>query len=101
MRLACLYLDDVVVVPGAKDNGAGLPRSDLRESSFHEAEGWDIYKVAPNEFTLWREGMPKTVHVEGYARTYTMSELPEGITPVTFVDRDELAAQYPKRKGKR
>jgi ABC-type hemin transport system ATPase subunit len=45
MKLASLYLDDIVVIPAGKKLGTDQPRADLREQSFHASEGWDIHRI--------------------------------------------------------
>jgi ABC-type hemin transport system ATPase subunit len=75
MKLASLYLDDIVVIPAGKKLGTDQPRADLREQSFHASEGWDIHRIAHRHYTVFCEGMPRVVNIEGYAGTY--DELPE------------------------
>jgi len=73
MKLAALYFDDTVVIPGAKDLGAGTPRQDLRESTFHASEGWQLDEVEDDVFRIWREGMPSACIVGGYGYTYVIA----------------------------
>lgn len=69
MKLAAVYFDDTVVIPGAKDIGGGTFQ-DLRESSFHASDGWDIDWDGRVLFTLWREGMANVAKVGGYGFTF-------------------------------
>ncbi len=84
MKLASVYFDDHVVIPGGKDLGGGLARSDLREASFHAADGWDI-EWDGALFTLWCEGMPRPVKVGGYGFTFVEAEF-AGTAVVTSID---------------
>lgn len=73
MKLASVYFDDIVVIPGGKDNGSGEGLQPLRESSFHAADGWSITMLtapAGVSFSLFREGMPAPVTVGGYGFSY-------------------------------
>lgn len=69
MKLASVYFDDNVCIPGGKDTGGGV-RHDLRESSFHASDGWDIEWDGHVLFTLWHEGMPTPARVGGYGFTF-------------------------------
>lgn len=69
-KLSALYLDDIVVIPAGKDMGAGQARTDLRDSSFHESEGWDIRETLPGVFSVLCDGMPSPVAIGGYGYSY-------------------------------
>jgi hypothetical protein len=79
MKLAAVYFDDTVCIPGGKDVGGGASRQDLRESTFSAADGWSIHlRAQPARgdgpvavyFELWREGMPAPAFVGGYGFTF-------------------------------
>lgn len=93
MKLVSLYLDDVIVVPKGKDLGGGSPRTDLRDSSFQAADGWQITQVSPGLFSLFTEGMPHAVMVGGYGYTYVPEPALEDET-LALLARSE-------RKGRR
>lgn len=76
MKLASLYLDDTVVIHLGKDVGGGLPRQHVRDSSFQEADGWDIRETLPGTFSICREGMPKPVTIGGYGYSYVRADDP-------------------------
>ncbi len=70
MKLVALYLDDVVVVPKGKSTGEGEPRQDLRATSFHADDGWQIEELPGDRFRLQCKGMPDPVTVGGYGYTF-------------------------------
>lgn len=70
MKIASLWLDDIVVVPGGRELG-GDHRTDLRDASFHASEGWQIHETSsPGVFTVQREGMTDPVIIGGYGYSY-------------------------------
>lgn len=104
MRLAAVYFDDTVCIPGGKDVGGGMARQDLRDSCFHANDGWSINEIRDGVFVLHREGMAEAATVGGYGYTYTMAPPePENITPVVHLSREEMQAMYtgPEQKPKR
>jgi hypothetical protein len=68
----------MVVIPLGKSMGGGLPRVDLRDQSFHLAEGWDIREILPGTgvFSLLCEGMDGPVTVGGYGYSYVCAPEP-------------------------
>jgi hypothetical protein len=76
MKLAAVYFDDTVCIPGGKDVGGGASRQDLRESSFSAADGWDLWLVGEDKFSVHREGMASVCIVGGYGYTYVVAEWP-------------------------
>jgi hypothetical protein len=74
VKLAALWLDDVVVIPGAKDNGAGEPRQPLREQAFEASDGWELDFDGYGGFRIWREGMAAPVIVGGYGYSYVRAD---------------------------
>lgn len=77
MKLASIWFDDVVTIALGKSNGEGEPRQNLQETSFHEADGWDITLLGgPSgvHFALRCEGMPGPVFIGGYGHTYVTAE---------------------------
>lgn len=88
MRLASLWLDDIVVVADGRELG-GDHRSDLRDASFHASEGWEIRETLPGVFSLQREGMSEPVTIGGYGYSYVRA-------PASKVDEPE-----PTKRGKR
>lgn len=75
MKLAAVYFDDNVVIPGAKDTGGGMYQ-DLRESCFHAVDGWTIRRHCAQVYSLWREGMSEPAFVEGYGSTFRLDVAP-------------------------
>lgn len=69
-KLASLWLDDTVVIPFGKDNGSGLPRTHVRDSSFQAEDGWDIRETLPGVFSITRDGMAEVVTIGGYGYSY-------------------------------
>lgn len=51
MNIACLYLHDMVVIPGGLIMGDTV-RGDLRECVFRAEDGWSITEVSPGRFEL-------------------------------------------------
>jgi hypothetical protein len=92
MKLASLYLDDMVVIPSSRSIGAGVPFADERSSSFHASDGWDIRETLPGTFSISREGMAHAVVVGGYGYSYVRAE-----EPVPALEVVPIA----KAKGKR
>lgn len=76
MKIASLYLDDMVVIPLGKSVGTDQPRVDLRDASFHAADGWDIRETLPGVFSLVCEGMTEPVVLGGYGYTYVRAHEP-------------------------
>jgi hypothetical protein len=74
MKLSRLCLGDLVCIPLGKDSGSAVPRSDLRESSFSAADGWDLEMVTPGVFVVLRDGMPEPVTIG--SSDYTYVEMP-------------------------
>ena len=93
MKLAAVYFDDTVVIPGGKDLGSGQKRQDLRESTFHASEGWDLERVEPGVYRLRCEGMAEPAYVEGYGSTFVKAP---DIDRGDILD-SEAAAQAPVR----
>lgn len=77
MKLAALYFDDQVVIPGYVAVSGGT--SQYRDTTFHADEGWDIQRVERGVFRIWREGMPAPVMLEGYGASWV--EMPESSSP--------------------
>lgn len=72
MRLASIYFDDTVCIPGGKDVGGGLARQDLRDSAFHAADGWSIEMLRDTMYVTFRikcEGMTEAALIGGYGYT--------------------------------
>jgi hypothetical protein len=84
MKLAAVYFDDTVCIPGGKDVGGGMARQDLRESSFHAEDGWTIEDIGGGEFRLSREGMDRPCIVGGYGYTRVVEVEPghEAVSPM-------------------
>lgn len=115
-RFASIWFDDVITVAQGKSNGAGEPRQNLQELSFHAPE-WEIWELERGLVQLFTEGMPKPAKFEGYPYGYTDFDEPEPKThPVTdetraVNDSPELmaamvaanaeAAKVNTRRGKR
>ncbi len=80
--LASLWLDDLVVV---RNGGQSGPETyvDVRDSSFHREDGWDIRETLPGVFSLHREGMASPVTVGGYGYSYTTTPEPEPVIVAT------------------
>jgi hypothetical protein len=74
MKLAAVYFDDTVCIPGGKDIGGGMARQDLRESTFSAADDWDLWYLGEDKFSVHREGMPGVCIVGGYGYTYVVAE---------------------------
>lgn len=86
MKLAALYLDDIVVIPGGAEVGHGQARVDCRDTSFHSEAGWSIEMPSPGVFTLHRPGMAQPVYVGGYGYAYT-----ELVEVIPFVEESKSA----------
>lgn len=76
MKIVSLHLDDMVVISLGKSVGTDQARVDLRDSSFHAADGWDIRETLPGVFSLVCEGMPEPVTVGGYGYSYVRANEP-------------------------
>ncbi len=98
MKLASLFLDDIVSVPGAKDGGTGTPRQTLMDSSFHASDGWDIERVERGVYRLFREPMQKPATIEGYGASWIAAD--DNIA-ITEVDPTGLVVQRPPKKAGR
>jgi hypothetical protein len=101
MKLAAVYFDDTVCIPGGKDVGGGASRQDLRESTFSAADGWQIDWDGHVLFTIWREGMPSVAKVGGYGFTFVAEAAPSSVgadtaLPAAVAD----AGTNPKRRRK-
>ena len=81
MKIASLWLDDVVTIALGKSNGPGEPRQNLQELSFNAPE-WDITEIAPGRFSLLTNGMPRPVIVGGYGHSYVAADVLADIVPV-------------------
>lgn len=84
MKLSAVYFDDTVVIPGGKDLGSGQPRQDLRESSFHAVDGWEIEEVREGVFRLFQVGMVKPCMVGGYGYTVVEADRVPDAEPPTI-----------------
>ncbi len=93
--ITAVYFDAQIVVPQGKSNGEGLPRVDLRETSFHASDGWDIRETLPGVFSLHIEGMTSPCTVGGYGYSYVQKH-EEPPPPV-----EESKVEEPKKRGKR
>lgn len=74
MKLSALWLDDVIVIPDGKDNGAGEPRQPLREQAFMAADGWELDFDGYGGFRIWRDGMAAAVIVGGYGYSFVRAD---------------------------
>lgn len=93
MRLSLLRFNDMMVtVPGGRMTGADLA-SDICESSFRAADGWEIHRVSQGVFTLRAEHMPSAYTVESAECGY----FPAPIEPVDT----EAPVTVPAKKAKR
>jgi hypothetical protein len=82
MKLSRLVFDDIVCVPGAKDSGSAVARTDMREASFDAADGWLLERTAPMTFAMYREGMPAVVTIEGFPASYVEVTAPAEPAPI-------------------
>ena len=74
MKLATLNLDDMVVIPGGKRLGEDT-FTDLRDSVFRAADGWEIHETLPGTFSVTCAHMAEAVTIGGYGYTYTRAKV--------------------------
>jgi hypothetical protein len=90
MKLATLYFDDHVVIPGGRQ--LGDMTGELRSDAFRSVDGWDIHETLPGVFSLVAPWMTEPVTIGGYGYSYTRA-------PIEPVDTE--APVVAPRKGKR
>ncbi len=97
MKLASIWFDDIISVPGGKDGGSGTPRQTLMEQSFHASDGWEIERVGPLMYRLFREPMLRPATIEGYPASWLAADDNIAITevdPTGLVVQMQTAQNY-------
>lgn len=84
MMIACLYLDDMIVIPGGRLTG-DVSRADLRECVFRASDGWTLTEVTPGRFEIRAPWLDGAVVVGGYGYSYTLApDAPAVVTPIAI-----------------
>lgn len=100
MKLSALYLDRMVVIPGAGRPGAP---SELREQMFTARDGWELTWLG-DQFAIRREGMPVAVYVRGVGASYvaeSMTPTPEPGPPAESDARVQVPQASPPNTNQR
>lgn len=67
VRLSRIDFVRSICVPGGRDNGAGVPVTDVRDQTFTFDEGWAIEELGPESVTLARGQAFVRVEGVGYS----------------------------------